>query len=232
MKNYPGNKNIPGLIQKIVNQIPVCENFYELFAGSAAVSKFLSVRSRGTNFFINDIDPGVTDKNNYPAGSTVTTVPADDIIKKLISVPASKETFVFVDPPYLKFTRPHQLKLYKYDMTVEDHKNLLSDLVQLKCNCMIIHPDCSTYNEYLKTFRILKIKVRYNTKTSLENIYMNYSVPDRLLVYDFVGFDCWDRQRIKRKGDRLIKKILSLPAVEKNYILNRISSINLKTHES
>jgi len=41
---YPGNKNIPGLIQKIVNQIPECKFFHEPFAGSAGVSNFLSVR--------------------------------------------------------------------------------------------------------------------------------------------------------------------------------------------
>jgi hypothetical protein len=41
MKKYPGQKNIPGLIHKIINEIPYCSEFYEFFAGS------------GTHFGIN-----------------------------------------------------------------------------------------------------------------------------------------------------------------------------------
>lgn len=224
---YPGNKNIPGLIQKIVNQVPECLNFYELFAGSAAVSNFLSVRSRpqGTvHFFINDLDPTVTDNREqvYPAGSTVSNVPAEDILKILISVPAGKETFVFLDPPYLESTRPGSPDLYKYDMITSDHRKLLSLVRDLKCNCMIIHPECFLYYQELKSFRKVPVTVRYHSKTSYEILFMNYPEPARLLTYDLVGTDCWDRQRIKRKGDRLIKKIQELPVLERNYLINRI----------
>ena len=53
---------------------------------------------------------------------------------------------------------------------------------------------------------------------------MNYPWPAQLLTYRFTGTDCWDRQRIKRKGDRLIKKLLSLPEQERNYIIDRIKN--------
>jgi len=36
------------------------------------------------------------------------------------------------------------------------------------------------------------------------------------------GKNCGDRQRINRKSDRLIQKLSSLPAIECDYILNRI----------
>jgi len=220
---YPGNKNIPGLIQKIANQVPPCKNFYELFAGSAAVSNFLSVRSLElVQFFINDLDPGVTDIFDYPAGSIVTNVPAIEILKTLISVPAGKETFVFLDPPYLKSTRPSSLDLYKFDMTTSEHRQLLSTVRDLKCNCMIIHPECFLYYQELKTFRRVDITVRYHNKTSSESLFMNYPRPEQLFSYDLVGSDCWDRQRIKRKGDRIVKKLSNLPVLERNYILNRI----------
>ena len=227
MSYYPGNKNIPGLIQKIINQIPECDFFYEPYAGSAAVSNFLSVRTRAkVQFFINDLDPGVTINYDYPRGSIVSSRPAVQILQQLISMPAMEETFVFLNPPYLKYTRNNQLNLYNFDMTGDDHRQLLSLVRDLKCNCMIIHPDCELYNQELKSFREIQLTVRYHNKTSIEKLYMNYAVPERLFTYDMVGTDCWDRQRIKRKGDRLIKKITELPVLEKNYLINRISSIN------
>ncbi len=220
--NYPGNKNIPGLIQKIVNQIPECDFFYELFAGSAAVSKFLSVRSRGVIFFINDLDPAVTYNFVCSAGSTVSHVPADAIIQQLISGAAGKETFVFLDPPYLHSVRPRSLNLYKFDMDVPDHLQLLLLVRDLQCNCMIIHPQCNLYDQELKSFRKVHVTVWYHKKTSHEILYMNYPEPVKLLTYDVFGSDCWDRQRIKRKGDRFIKKINGLPIHEKNYLLSRL----------
>lgn len=222
---YPGNKNIQGLIQKIVNQIPPCTDFYELFAGTAAVSTFLHRGSRVPPIFhINDLDPYVTDNFVYPAGSIVTNLPAIDIIKYLLTVSAPKDTFIFIDPPYHHDTRPFNKELYKFEMRHIDHVELLSSVQDLKCNCMIIHPQCELYGTSLKHFRTVQIKVRYHDKTSIENLYMNYPVPTQLLSYVGAGKDCWDRQRIKRKGDRLVSKLLSLPVIERNYILNRLSN--------
>lgn len=87
---------------------------------------------------------------------------------------------------------------------------------------MIIHPSCEMYNQMLCEWRKVEIKVRYNGKTSIENLYMNYPQPELLQTYRYVGSDCWERQRIKRKGDRMIRKLQALPEIEKNYLLNRI----------
>ena len=77
---YPGNKNIPGLIHKIINQIPDCSYFLEPFAGSAAVSMFLSVLPGiKTQFYINDLDPLVISNCRVPSGSTVTNIDGFDI---------------------------------------------------------------------------------------------------------------------------------------------------------
>lgn len=224
---YPGNKAIPGVIHKIINQIPDCYNFYELFAGSAAVSQYLSVLARAhtVKYFINDVDPAVTVKFNYPAGSLVTNFEALDIIKSLLTVPAvSAWNFIFLDPPYLHNTRSNS-ELYKYEMTVLDHEQLLSTVRDLKHNCMIIHPACDLYNHVLKSFRKVHLYIRYHSKTSHEVLYMNYPEPQTLLTYDLYGSDCWDRERIKRKGDRLIKKISGLPVLEQKYIVSRLCDL-------
>lgn len=225
---YPGNKNIPGLIQKIVNQIPPCTDFYELFAGSAAVSKFLSVLDvPSVRYHLNDLDPEIAVRYDFPAGSTFTSVPAIDLIQSIKSMPAATDIFLFIDPPYHHDSRPSNTQLYKFEMTNEDHIQLLSAVRDLEFNCMIIHPQNDLYYQILESWRTVQIKVRYHNKTSVENLYMNYPEPVKLLSYGMYGTDCWDRQRIKRKGDRLIQKLLCLPEAERNYILDRISKSSL-----
>src|SRR4030066_961293 len=145
---YPGNKNIPGLIQKIVNQIPPCTDFYELFAGSSAVSNFLSVlQVPSLRYHLNDLDQEVTAKYDYPAGSIVTNVPAMDLIHSLKSVGYQGTFFVFLDPPYHFDSRPNNLHLYKFEMTNDDHVQLLSAVQDLNYNCMIIHPQNDLYDK-------------------------------------------------------------------------------------
>lgn len=63
--NYPGNKAIYGTYHKIINEIPVCKNYVELFAGSASIFKLLNDAAPGSNIFLNDIDSSITDKYNF-----------------------------------------------------------------------------------------------------------------------------------------------------------------------
>ena len=229
--NYPGNKNIPGLIHKIVNQIPVCQRFCEPFAGSAAVSKFLSVLPDSKTYFIvNDLDPTAIDEFWFPSGGTITNMDGFDILGKLIFLKSGTQTFVFIDPPYHHSTRPNNTHLYKKEFSHADHVKLLETVLDLKCNCMIIHPVCDLYDHALQSWRTIQLSVRYHKKTSIEKLYMNYPEPEQLLSYVCTGKDCWDRQRIKRKGDRLIKKLMSLPAVERNYIIDRITQAYAEEH--
>ena len=220
---YPGNKNIPGLLHKIINQIPYCEYFFEPFAGSAAVSKFLSVLPGiKTEFHINDIDPAVTARFDYPSAANTTNSDGLDILWRLAYSRSGTDTFVFIDPPYHHSTRPDRTDIYDYEMSHDDHLRLLSSVLKLKCNCMIIHPVCDLYSQVLKSWRSVPVTVRYHSKTSNEKLYMNYPGPEQLLTYVLTGKDCWDRQRIKRKGDRLVQKLSSLPAAERNYIISKI----------
>lgn len=219
---YPGQKNIPGVYQKIINQIPKHTVYYELFAGSAQIAKLLTVRDPKHKIYLNDIDTAVNTQLYLVPGATVTNKNALDLIQSKTIVSAGKDTFIFLDPPYSHDTRPNNTSLYNFEMSTADHEQLLMSLLKLKCNWMIIHPQNELYDITLKSCRILQIKIRYNNKTSIENLYMNYPEVNTLMDYKYLGADCWDRQRIKRKGDRLINKIFSLPVLEQNYLIERI----------
>lgn len=56
----------------------------------------------------------------------------------------------------------------------------------------------------------------------MECIYMNYDKPARLHEYTYLGLDCWDRQRIKRKIERFVNKLRGLPDHEREAILEAV----------
>lgn len=225
-KYYPGQKNIPGLIQKIINQIPECLHFYELFAGSAQVSKIIAVGSMvPPQIHLNDIDPEVNKLLAVVPGATVSNKSAIEILNHFnLNPDVMEHGFVFLDPPYLHHTRPNSTTLYNHELTDLQHVQLLNAVIDAKYKVMLIHPDCELYNTMLCSFRKVQIKIRYHNKTSIENLYMNYPEPEKLCVTIYTGSNCWDRQRIKRRADKLILKLKAIPATERNYILQRITN--------
>jgi len=218
---YPGQKAIEGLYHKIINEIPVCRYYHEPFAGSAQIARKIAVGSSQVKIFLNDIDKNVTDCFPLP-GAIVANVHVLHYIKKVLSG-SGKDHFAFFDPPYIHDTRPNNIDLYANEMTIDDHYDFISAARRLPCNVMIIHPDYPLYNNYLRDWRKVQVRVRYHNKTSLENLYMNYQPPDVLLMDDYLGVDCWDRQRIKRKGERLINKLSLLQPRERNFLIKRIN---------
>lgn len=225
-KNYTGHKLIPGVYQKIINNVPAHDHYYELFCGSGAIFKQLSeiVPPGGAvEYVLNDIDSSVLKKyhSKHPEGVTVRNESAVYVMKTILSM-RDKNTFVFLDPPYHHDTRPHCTDIYNYEMTHDDHVQMLMTVLQLKCNVMIIHPKCDLYDTMLKDWRKVELKIRYNDKTSIECLYMNYELAV-LQTYRYLGADCWDRQRIKNRKTQMIKKFAKIPEHERRHLLDELT---------
>lgn len=135
------------------------------------------------------------------------------------------DKMIYMDPPYLHSTRPGNTELYEYEMTDADHTELLLSMRDLKFNCMVIHPKCDLYDDYLKDWRKVLLKIRYHRKTSLECLYMNYEKPTALQADIYLGKDFTDRQRIKRKAQRFIDKFKALQPLERKYIMDRLNGL-------
>ena len=218
--NYKGHKDIEGVYHKIINEIPKHKYYWEVFAGSAAIAKLLLAAGTDAKILLNDLSvPAAKVLSEEFRSATVTNSCYSSYNNVLSS--ATKDSFVFIDPPYLHSTRPNGLNLYEKELSDSDHVQLLNAVLQYSCNVMIIHPKCELYDTMLKSWRSVQIKIRYNTKTSIECLYMNYPVPPELHTYSFIGKDCWDRQRINRKSAALIKKLENLPVHERNCLLDR-----------
>lgn len=216
--SYIGNKNIPGVIHKIVNEIPVHTDYLELFAGSGAVGlelppghKVFNDLNRDALQLIKESDP------------TVTLICMDfaDVLGLFVSPSGTTDdTFIFVDPPYLHSTRDSPA-LYEFELTDNRHLELIQLLRSSTAKVMVIHPECELYNTSFKDWRSIEIKIRYNVKTSIERIWMNYQ-PQDLQTCKFLGGDCWERQSNKRKAQRFLLKGQPLPFKEGNYITDML----------
>ena len=59
----------------------------------------------------------------------------------------------------------------------------------------------------------------------IECLYCNYPAPEELHDYRYLGENFTERQRIRRKIIRHIKKLKNLPVLERNAILEALSAV-------
>lgn len=263
LKNYTGNKGMPGLWQFIVNRIPPHDLYYEMFAGSGTIARILP----GSQKILVDLNTETICalRKDLPAAQCVhadairilqsfsTVAPGTRSFRKLqskrtvgtsellqlqlkatvqargnvpwplqseITVPDGK-VMIYADPPYMISSLLSGKKLYKHILTDLQHKQFVIACSKLKVNCMISHPENDMYDTYLQGWTKEKFKVSYHGKIAEECIYYNYPRPEQLQTYNYVGEDCWDRQGVKRKIERLARKLAALPALERNAVIAR-----------
>lgn len=225
LENYPGNKGSLGVYQKIINQIPPCDTFIELFAGSAVISEYIYGSCR---IHLNDIDKNVYSglKKKFP-GSPQLKITMYPALKLLLSMSSgNKGQVLFIDPPYIKETRPSNKDIYKIEMSMVDpHEQLLKTVVKKNLVSIITHPPHEIYEYYLKDWHKIPFIQQGHIKPFNDCIWLNYT-PGKLLTYKFLGVDFTDRQRIKRKINRWVNKLNSLPILERNAIVESIHGRN------
>lgn len=137
-----------------------------------------------------------------------------------LTVP-DRHIMIYADPPYRFINRRGKRNLYKYEMTDEQHLQFVIACSTVNANCMISHPENDMYDKHLHGWTKEKFTVSYHGHVTQECIYYNYPKPSVLQTYDYVGSDCWDRQRVKRKIERLARKLADLPALERNAVIAR-----------
>jgi len=216
--NYPGGKNGNGAYQHIINLIPPHRVFIELFGGSAPISRYK--RPADENYIV-ELNTAAIDENNYPAGSIVINNCSISLLRSNY-FPACKDTFIYADPPYLFSTRSHKAKIYKHEFTDTDHSDLLQLLSSTLAMVMISAYDNELYNYLLTGWHKHTYKGMTRQGPRTETLYMNYPAPQELHDYSWLGKNCTDRQRIKRKLQRKIDGLKKLPVLEQKAIIHSL----------
>lgn len=220
LEHYPGSKEVNGTIQTIINLIPPHKKYYELFLGKGTV---LLYKKRAAYTVGIDINPRII-KLWRSSPPFFMIIKCSDALHHILSLQADDtDTFIYCDPPYPKSSRRSQTDIYDYEMTDEQHQQFLAVALKVKCNCMISSYPNILYSEMLQNWYKIEFKSMTRGGLATEILYMNYPPPTKLHDYRYLGKDCWDRQRIKRKIKRKVKTLLKLPVLEQRAIMQALN---------
>lgn len=80
---------------------------------------------------------------------------------------------MYLDPPYVLSTRGR--KMYRHEMSDQDHRELLMTIRIIRAKVMISGYDCGLYREYLGDWNKVQIPARtQNNLRRTETLWMNY----------------------------------------------------------
>lgn len=222
LNNYPGSKGNSGCLQFLINNIPYHKRYFELFAGSAAL---FNAKAAADIAILCDVDSKVIFehiKKDLPATVRLYNMPFKNVVQAY-ALTFTKDDFIYLDPPYPEISRRSGKKHYRNEMlSIKEHSDFLSIVQKIDANIMISTKPNYLYDQILNDWRKKEFDTVDHQGKYKEVIYMNYPEPELLHQYDFLGNGFIDRQRIKRKRQRMEDKIKGLPIHERMAILQDI----------
>lgn len=216
MGTYPGGKNGSGVVQTIINQIPPHSFYLEPFAGSAAVYR---AKKPARESLLLDRDPCQV------AALQAEGLPAQVgcALDYLEARAWTGEEFVYADPPYVGNARRSKDPIYRFEMMGEgEHRRLLDILKRVSSPVAISGYASELYSRELIGCRLVTFLGPTHQGPALEHLWCNYPEPLALHDYRFLGAGHTDRQRIRRKQARWVRKLQGLPRLEQQALLAAI----------
>jgi len=221
---YPGGKG--SLYQQIINLIPPHQVYIESHLGGGAILRHKRPARQNIGL---DLDPAVLEQVRYHLakndGAAVELINAD-ATTWLKAYNFQSNEFVYADPPYLLASRRQHRQLYRYEYTRQQHVELLDILTAIPCQVMVSGYWSELYAEKLAGWHTANFEVRTRGGSwATEYLWMNYPPPTQLHDYSFLGSDYRERERIKRKKARWVKRLNQTDLLERQAILAAIEDI-------
>lgn len=231
LSRYPGGKNTGGSYQRLINQIPPHDVYIEAFLGSGAVMRWKAPAKINRGIEIDSIVIGKWYELDPPNIFLVNEDAVNWINRKIVPyLPAMdiSKTFIFCDPPYIMETRSSPERIYKYEYAAGEHVKLLKLLNTLKAMVMITGYRHPIYDNALSSKNGWR-RMDYQTMThgglKAESCWMNYPEPTELHDYRYLGDNWKKRQNIKAKQQRWIKRLKTMPELERRAMIEAINGI-------
>lgn len=217
---YRGGKNGSGVYQTIINLIPQHDTYIEAFLGSGTIMRMKRLASR--NIGIDNDQEALKAFTAQNGGTPGITLLNEDAFGFLERHPFTGREFIYCDPPYIHSTRT-TLNMYRDELADSDHERLLSLLKSLPCMVMISCYENDLYSELLDGWNKTSFMAMTRSgKQATEWLWYNYPDPVVLHDYKYLGKDYRERERIKRKKQRWIKKLQEMPLLERQALLSSI----------
>lgn len=134
--------------------------------------------------------------------------------------------FVFADPPYVIAARRSQKRIYRHEYTDADHVELLELLRALPAQVMVCGLRCALYDRLLADWRRVDYQNQTRRGPQTESLWMNYAPPAVPHDLNFAGDNYRERERIKRKRARWVRRLENMPAIERAVILDALETVS------
>lgn len=232
---YLGSKAQAGVWQRIICQMPAHSFYVEPFFGSGQI--FWKKLPADQNVII-DADAGVLAKfgvtyqgrtsemtlaaSHGKTGARIRAIAGDallDLASLKPTLPA--DAVIYCDPPYLLSTRTSRHR-YKFEMTDDQHTQLLTLLQGMHCRVLISGYPSTLYSALLKDWRCISYRTRTRGRTLTECLWCNFPEPVELHDWRYIGKDYRERLTLKRFATRFLTRLEAMPELKRNFILSLI----------
>jgi 16S rRNA G966 N2-methylase RsmD len=223
-----GGKGQESVYKTIINQMPPHKVYKELFGGMGSVMR--AKKSAEFNLYF-ELETAALERfekivsYEFECDNVIeffNTCGLSHIESMLQSDEQQEDQLIYCDPPYLLDTRTSNTR-YKNEFTKEDHERFLNAVTQLNCMVMISHYPCDLYNDALKGWRKVPYKsVTRSGEQREEILYCNFAQPTFLHDSQYLGKDRRQREDIKRRITRNVRKLSETECNERLRILTEM----------
>jgi DNA adenine methylase len=222
---YPGSKGASGVAERTVSIIPAHRVWVSGFLGQCAVTRLKLPGDVDLGF---DRDPDIVARWQDSGPAHVRVILGNSI--QWLDTHRGKidRTWtVYLDPPYILDSRTSKKRLYRFEMrSVERHREMLGQVVDLPCNLMICHYAHPLYLELLAGWHIERMISSTRGGPREELVFCNFD-PAAVERHDvrFLGNNYRERERIKRKKQRWARRLAAMPAGERQAVREALEEI-------
>lgn len=235
--SYPGGKAGSGVYQQIISQMPPHDVYVEPFLGGGAVM----LRKRPARSTIGiDLDVGAVRLVAAAAAGSADIVRAagnagddgcgpghvpgytflvGDAISYLQNLRCGPEWLIYCDPPYPIESRSSRRRMYRYELSDARHGEFLAAIRRLPAKAMVSGYHCPMYDQALSSWRVVEYwTVARSGGRRRECLWCNFREPVELHDYRYYGGDYRERERVKRKRARWVRRLSEMPVLERRLI--------------
>jgi DNA adenine methylase len=223
---YPGGKNGGGAWQRIINLIPPHTRYCECFAGSAPVLRY---KRPARQSWAVDLDPAALAgiRGVVPAGTAVVKQDAVWWIRsRLVRGWWQPGDFLYCDPPYLMETR-RSGPMYRFEMTREEHEELLDVLLRLPCMVLISGYWSDLYADRPMGWSTASfLMMTRGGRQAEEWLWFNYPPPVALHDYRWLGSTFREREKLNRRRRRWVARLARMDTLQRQMLLAAMQEVD------
>lgn len=214
---YPGGKG--KCFQHLINLMPPHGTYIESHLGGGAVlrNKIPASRNIGIDKDLQVISEW---RSRYPGLCDLIQADAAEYLHRY---KYDGNELIYADPPYMSSTR-RRSRVYACDYTMTDHEHLLAVLRKLPCMVMLSGYDNELYNDTLVGWRKETFFAKTHVDVRQESVWLNFEPPLQLHDVTHLGASFRERQTIKRRQQRLHKRIREMDPLERGDLMRWLAT--------